>query len=52
MTAQLPDSNADAVALNLTYNAIVDEIYAPGESLARLFERMAAMSRDIGGTIG
>jgi len=49
MPDQLPESNVDNVALNLTYNAIVAEVASPGESLAQLFERMAAMSRDIAG---
>ena len=44
-----PDSNADNVALNLVINAIVDEINTPGESLARLFDRMSAISRNVGG---
>jgi hypothetical protein len=49
MTEQFPESNADQVALNLVINAMVDEVTKPGESLAQLFDRMAAMARDIGG---
>jgi hypothetical protein len=49
MTDRLPESNADQVALNLVVTAIVDEVTTPGESVAKLFDRMAAMSRDIGG---
>lgn len=45
----LPESNGDNVALNLVVHAIVDEINTPGEALAGLLDRMAAMSRDIGG---
>lgn len=45
----LPESNADQVALNLVVNAIVDEVTTPGASLAKLFDWMAAMARDIGG---
>lgn len=44
-----PDSNADNVALNLVMNAIVGEINTPGESLAGLLDRMAAISRNVGG---
>ena len=49
MTDQLPESNADIVALNLVDHAIVDDIIDPGEALAKLFDRMAEMARDIGG---
>jgi hypothetical protein len=49
MAELLPKSNADIVALNLVDHAIVDEINTPGESLAKLFDRMAAICRDIGG---
>ena len=44
-----PNSNADNVALNLVMNAIVGEINTPGQSLAELFDRMSAISRNIGG---
>lgn len=46
-----PDSNAENVALNLVINAIVGEINTPGESLARLFDRMSAISRNVGGDV-
>ena len=49
MEERLPESNADLVALNIVDNAIVDDFNSPGEALARLFEQMAAMSRDISG---
>ena len=49
MAAHLPQSNADIVALNLVYDAFIDEINTPGQSLAQLLEQMASLSRDIGG---
>lgn len=48
-TDRLPESNADAVALNLVHNAIVDDINTPGEPIAELLESMVAIARNIGG---
>lgn len=48
MAELLPESNADMVALNLVHHAIIEEVNARGESLARLFDRMAKMAHDIG----
>jgi hypothetical protein len=48
MNDQIPKSNADVIALNVVDHAIVDEINRPGEALAGLFLKMAAMAHDIG----
>lgn len=47
-TIQMPESNADNVALNLVYDAIVDDTQKPGDAIAELLEKMAGMAREIG----
>lgn len=48
-SSKMPDSNADIVALNLVYHAIVDDLNDPGNAVAALLESMAKISRNIGG---
>ena len=48
-SSQIPESNADIVALNLVYHAIIDDINDPGKAIAVLLESMARISRNIGG---
>src|SRR5262245_50944817 len=49
MIQQLPESNADLVALNLANHAIVDDVLKPGDAIAELLDRMATIARDIAG---
>jgi len=49
MAIEPPSSNVDHVAMNVVENAFVDSVYNPGEAIALLLEKMAAMARDIGG---
>ncbi len=49
MPPQLPESNAEIVAFNIVDHAVVDDLNTPGEAIALLLEKMAAISRDIGG---
>jgi hypothetical protein len=45
---QLPESNADIVAVNLVFNAIVNDVHNPGHAIAALLEKMAGFAREIG----
>lgn len=47
-TVQLPESNADNVAVNLVFDAIIKDVHKPGDAIADLLEKMAAMAREIG----
>jgi hypothetical protein len=43
-----PESNVENVALNLVYDAIVDDVNNTGEAVGALLDRMARIAREIG----
>ena len=42
-----PESNAGMLALNMVYEAIVDEVSTPGDGLAGLFAKMTSIANEI-----